>query len=162
MIQRIQSIFLALAGICILLLFAFKIALFDNTVSGGYLFVSFFIYGTKSLLPDTKEVIPFLYALPLVLFAAASALLSFAAIFRYKSRPHQLKMIGSALLFTVLLVAGILLLYVPYIEKSLHIQANYLNSIGIFLPLVALVFLLGARWGIRRDEKLVRSADRLR
>jgi len=48
------------------------------------------------------------------------------------------------------------------IEKKINIIPNYLDSIGIYLPLIALVFMVMANRAIKRDEKLVRSADRLR
>jgi ABC-type polysaccharide transport system permease subunit len=57
---------------------------------------------------------------------------------------------------------GIFFFYIPMIEKKISIVPDYSKAFGIYLPLVALVFLIMANRAIKRDDKLVRSADRLR
>ena len=79
-------------------------------------------------------------------------------IFAYNNRPLQSKMC----LFGILLVLVWYVLYfffVPYREIP---NTHFAVSFGVCLPLLSGIFLLMARRGINHDEKLVRSADRIR
>jgi peptidoglycan/LPS O-acetylase OafA/YrhL len=80
-----------------------------------------------------------------------SVILSLIAIFQFKKRNYQIKSCLLSMLFVVLPYAVI-------IPKS---QAgNY--SISVAFPLIAFILLILAIFAIRKDEKLVRSADRIR
>ena len=90
--------------------------------------------------------------------AAAVALIS---ISKYKNRLTQIKL-GA---LNSLLIAGAMgtsLYFTMNSEKIIDpaVQGSY--QIGFFMPVAALIFNLIANRFIRRDEKLVRSVDRLR
>jgi peptidoglycan/LPS O-acetylase OafA/YrhL len=82
------------------------------------------------------------------------------AIFIYKNRRMQMKLVrGSVVL--ILIMIGIFFFYaVPLLEDASGTLAVY--EIGSYMPLIAFVFLILAYRGILSDEKLIRSADRLR
>jgi glucan phosphoethanolaminetransferase (alkaline phosphatase superfamily) len=158
MIQRIQTLYLSLAFIAIALLFAFPLAQFFSE-TGTYMFS---ITGLKNLVPGEPEAFNYKVFLPLIVLSAGIALLALITIFQYKKRLLQIKLTSGGVFASIALIMGIFFLYIPMIEKKINIVPNYLDSIGIYLPLVALVFFVMANRAIKRDEKLVRSADRLR
>ena len=52
--------------------------------------------------------------------------------------------------------------YIPTIEKEIVLQADYVSAKGMFFPLASLIFIILAQRGIIKDEKLIRSMDRIR
>ena len=158
MIQRIQTVYLSLAFIAMALLFAFPLAQFFSE-TGAYVFS---VTGLKNMVPGgANAFIPMIF-LPIIIVAVGIALLSLFTIFQYKNRSFQVKLTNIGVLAAIALIMGIFFLYIPMIEKKINIIPDYSKAFGIYLPLVALVFMVMANRAIKRDEKLVRSADRLR
>jgi hypothetical protein len=89
-------------------------------------------------------------------------LISFVTIFLYKRRPVQMKLIRFNMLLNIVYLALIFFYFVPELEILTVTNADYINEAGIYLSIVPLIFLLLALRFIRRDEKLIRAADRLR
>lgn len=158
MIQRIQTVYLTLAFIAIALLFAFPLAQFFAE-HGAYIFS---ITGLKNMVPGDPDAFKPILFLPLIIVPVLIALLTLFAIFQYKNRSFQVKLTNIGVLSSIALIMGIFFLYIPMIEKKINIVPDYSKAFGIYLPLVALVFMVMANRAIKRDEKLVRSADRLR
>ena len=158
MIQRIQTVYLSLAIIALSLVFAFPLAQFFAE-NGAYVFS---VTGLKNMVPGEPPAFNVMLFLPLVIFTAGIALLDLYTIFQYKKRGFQVKLTNIAVLATIALIMGIFFLYIPMIEKKINIIPDYRKAFGIYLPLVALVFQVMANRAIKRDDKLVRSADRLR
>jgi len=158
MIQRIQTVYLSLAIIALSLVFAFPLAQFFAE-NGAYVFS---ITGLKNMVPGEPPAFQPMVFLPIVIVIAGIALLDLFTIFQYKNRGLQVKLTNIAVLFTIALIMGIFFLYIPMIEKKINIIPDYRKAYGIYLPLVALVFQVMANRAIKRDDKLVRSADRLR
>ncbi len=158
MIQRIQTVYLSLAFIAISLLFAFPLAQFFSE-TGAYVFS---VTGLKNMVPGDPDAFNPTLFLPIIIVAAGIALLTLFAVFQYKNRSFQIKLTNIGVLSSIALIMGIFFLYIPMIEKKINIVPDYSKAFGIYLPLVALVFLLLANRAIKRDDKLVRSADRLR
>lgn len=93
--------------------------------------------------------------------ALASALLAGFCIFQYRNRLRQMQL--SAL--NSLLIAGCaigIILTQGMLHKRLDPEVEGVSGIGYFLPWVALVLNMVSNRLIRRDEKLVRSMDRIR
>jgi protein-S-isoprenylcysteine O-methyltransferase Ste14 len=114
------------------------------------------------MVPGEPEAFAAMVFLPLIFVTAGIALLTVFAIFQYKNRPFQIKLTNIGVLSSIVLIMGIFFFYIPMIEKKISIVPDYSKAFGIYLPLVALVFLIMANRAIKRDDKLVRSADRLR
>lgn len=142
MIQRIQSIFLLLAAGASFGVLAAPFANAKGTVNSA-------IFADQVYNVQDNMVL-------LVLFAVAGAL-AVASIFLYKSRPTQLRLGMMALLVNL---AGIAYAVI-YVLQEVNF-ASIAVSIGTFLPLVAAILIGLAQRNIRKDEKLVRSMDRLR
>lgn len=158
MIQRIQTLYLALAFTAIALLFAFPLAQFFSE-NGAYVFS---VTGLKNMVPGEANAFGAMVFLPIPLVAAGIAVLAVFAVFQYKNRPFQVKLTNMGVLMSIALIMGIFFLYIPMIEKKINIVPDYSHAYGIYFPLVAMVFMVMANRAIKRDEKLVRSADRLR
>jgi magnesium-transporting ATPase (P-type) len=156
MIQRIQSLFLFLSFIACILCFIFPIATFWSE-EGSY---EMFITGLNPLFPGEASFS--INTLPLSLIAGITAILSLLTIFLYKKRMLQMKIIRFGIMLCIVLVLLILFFYVPEIEELTKVEADYLSETGIYFPLAALILLLLANRFIRKDEKMIRAADRLR
>lgn len=137
MIQRIQSVYLALAFIATgVLPFVFPIW----TLANGK--VEYFM----------------MHMAYVVLFGLSTAL-SVLSISFYKKRQHQF-VLGRLNMILNLILLGLLI----YRSLSLSGEASAVSvkGIGMFLPAIAIVFLVLANKAIKRDEDLVKSVDRLR
>ncbi len=146
MIQRIQSIFLLLAAASGFAVLALPFASTNEAVQSSALF-SDKVYS----IGDNIGL--------LVLFALAGAL-STAAIFLYKNRPLQMKIGRIALIADIL---GIVLAIILFWQDLANIGSSAVNDgTAGYLPVVFIVFTALALRAIKKDENLVRSADRLR
>lgn len=162
MIQRIQTIFLFTSGIIILLLFVFPIAFYDGGIEGVQT-LQFSLLGIKSLVPlspGEETIFHPLITMPLVAFVCIIAILSLSIIFFFKNRKRQLKLIKVSILLTIILIVGIFIIYSRVITSQLVVNETF--NTGAFFPLITLLFLVLAYRGVKKDDKLVRSADRLR
>jgi len=143
MIQRIQTIYLLLASIISgVLIFVFNlwksieknIFAFDLLYSDSYL----------------------LKGIPISFIV--SALLAFVAIFIFKNRKLQF-VIGRLTILINLILLGVLI----YVSLTLPGEAAVSEKgIGMFIPVLAILLLVLANKAIKKDEDLVKSADRLR
>lgn len=87
-----------------------------------------------------------------------SAVLSLLAIFNFKNRKSQFIMGRLNIILNFFLLGF-------FVYQSLNISGEALVSekgIGMFLPVISIVFLVLANKAIKRDEDLVKSVDRLR
>jgi hypothetical protein len=158
MIQRIQTVFLFLAFLAAVLLFFFPLAgIYSGTVA-----YKFYIYGMKNMVPGEDSVISFMTTFPLLLINAVIGVLSVSAVFLYKNRVTQMRIVRIAILLQIVMIALVFFVYAKIIETTLFSSPDYLEETGIYFPLISLVFLILANRSIMKDEKLVRSVDRLR
>jgi len=158
MIQRIQTVFLLVALLCAVLLFFFPLAgIYGDTST--YLF---YVYEFRNMVPGEESVFNNLAVIPLAAINAAIALLALAGIFTFKNRLLQLRLVRFAIFLDIIMVALIFFIYAGIIERSVFVTPDYMSEAGIYFPLIALIFLILANRYIQRDERMVRSLDRLR
>ena len=158
MIQRLQSLFLFLASGAIASLFSPVMAL-GKVIHGQAAAPSPLADGQFTVSDDVS----------LMGIAAFAALIFFVAIFLYKNRSLQatITQIGN-LLSGGLLAYGYFLFSkaipsVSAVNIDATTQATEIGySFGIGAPILAMVLSLLAIRYIRKDEAIVRSADRLR
>lgn len=158
MIQRIQTVYLALAVIALGLLFAFPLAQFFAE-NGAYVLS---ITGLKNMVPGGENPFPYLIFLPLSIVTVCAAILAMVSLLQYKNRSLQIRLTNIGVLIIIFLILGIFFFYIPLIEKKISIVPDYTKVLGIYMPLIALVSFVLANRAIKRDDRLVRSADRLR
>lgn len=158
MIQRIQTLFLSVVAVACILLFFFPLAGYFDETRGNFLL---FIRGVEY--QNMMEPPFFLYfwkTFPLLLLVCISLIINIISIFSYKKRSLQLLLVNITFLLQIILIGVIFLFYTGHFEKIFNVVPSY--QFGIFLPLISLIFLILANRSIRKDEILVRSADRLR
>jgi len=155
MIQRIQTLFLLLAAVSMLLMFIFPL----SSYLSDFEYFKLYIYGLTDMGPEHKDV-GFTAFLPLLVLVIAIIAILVYSVFKYKKRSLQLQLINIAVFLNVGLVALIFFIYDSILSKQISARPEY--ETGTFIPLIAIVFCLLASWRIRKDEALVRSADRLR
>jgi uncharacterized membrane protein YwaF len=141
MIQRIQSVWLALAAIC------------GIAMAKAPLFTS--------VLTDLSKR-SFLAAESILIFALSIGIAAMAiiAICLFKNRQTQYKLAISAA-FLALGLIGIQVYYIEDFKKANAIQQGTYQWGGL-LPIVMTILLFMAAGAIRKDEKLIKSLDRLR
>lgn len=156
MIQRIQSLFLFLTLSACVLMFFFPVAEFLSDLH----YYKLYILEFQNMVPTTEQIFSNYFTFPLIGFAAIIGLISFVAIFMYKKRRVQLLLIKICILLNIILIVGVFFGYPEVISKQINTEASF--GISSYFSLISLVFLILANRGIKRDEKLIRSADRLR
>jgi len=145
MIQRKQSIWLLLA------------ALLNAAV---FLGANFSIETRiQNVLQTNRYTV--LQHLPSTLFILAAIVLALIAIFLFRKRPLQMKMSLLALLATMA-YCFINWMRIKEIFTNNKMISNYSFGLASITPYFAIVFILLACLGIQKDEKLVKSLDRLR
>lgn len=149
MIQRKQTIYFLLAVILsVVLIFAPLAALTFN--GQDYLFT---IKGIKSVSPGIALGVS---TVPLLVLLIIIASINFLVIFLFKNRPLQMKLSVLNIVF-VLGLCALILFHLVSLSVS---DISY--SWGLFFPVFILFFVLLAYLGVRKDEKLVKSLDRIR
>lgn len=145
MIQRIQTIFLFFAAACFAILFMVPMATSDKP--------------TAQFLAD--QVYTIQDQMVLMGLTVLGALIALFAIFLFNNRKLQVK------LGYVLIVLAILLPVAAFIflsndtanqDATAHIEKQW----GMFIPAASILFAGLAINYIRKDDKLVKSMDRLR
>lgn len=158
MLQRIQSVYLSIAFLALVVLFFFPMASFLSEE----IYLKFYVTNVRNLAPGGPVPFSALYNLPLLLAMVAVTIMTLMCIFLYKNRIRQIQVTNIAVMLNILSILAILFIYIPLVEKRTGLKPDYASGIGIYLPIVSLLFLVLANRAIKRDEKLVRSSDRLR
>lgn len=157
MIQRKQTIYLLLSIIAMILTAVFPIAKFYGDF---YYVLKIFSF---SAFPETLETsLNFSFNLPMTALWIAIVALNVLTIFIYKKRTTQIKLVNVSLAFLIALIALIFFYYAPVIEKNFNVNVEYAKNIGIYMPIISFVCMLLANRGIKKDEELVKSLDRIR
>lgn len=155
MIQRIQSLYLFLIFLLSSLLFFGSILTFSN--SAGAVIKITFANIVKSTESQGFEVIERL--LPLSVIIILIPILSMVTIFFFKRRNIQLRLAVVLIILCILLV--IALIYGSFTAISQQ-NASLVPGFNMIVPLAILVLSLLAYLGIKNDDRLVKSYDRLR
>lgn len=163
MIQRIQSIFLFLVAASMVTLLFFPIWNKVDKEKNEIVTVTALQFIHEKHDVDSKEVTVITqgdtYVVAIV--ALLAALVALYSIFRYDDRLMQLKLgaLNSLLMGGMI---GLIMYYVLDAEKVIvpQIQGNYLFS--FYVGVAGMMFNLLANRFIRKDDNLVKSADRIR
>ena len=154
MIQRIQSIYLLLVAILMgVATFVPLIILkaLDNLDGMPYIFTSLGIGQPTLLEYPTWGVCS---------FTLLATILAFINIFLYKKRKLQIKLSSCIAIIILLFYVTVYVYFSSYTAKY-NLSFTSLQY-GLVLPLIALIFNILAIIKIKKDEKLVRSLDRIR
>lgn len=156
MIQRKQSLFLLGALAAAVALFFFPLAKFY----GDLQILELYIYKLTSLVPDQSPEFPAILIFLMAFLNVLILLIALVSIFMYKNRKMQLFLVKAGFLFNLVLIASFFFYYVNKLEEITGVLAAY--EVGSWILPLPFIFFILAHRGIMSDEKLVRSADRLR
>lgn len=156
MLSRIQTLLLLLAAGAIAVSFIFPVVYATiGEIKMEYTNYGLYVYEEKGRILAQGG---FIY-----LVAAAVLLFLLVALSQFKKRTLQVKI--CRLTYVVILVQFALCFFIPentITEIKLAGEVKIQYGVSFFIPLVALVFTFLAERAIIKDERLVRSADRLR
>lgn len=145
MIQRIQSIFLLLAAGSAFTLLKLPFATTPQAVKA-------------TVFADSAYTISDHIAM--MVFFLLAGLLALGSVFLYNNRPLQLKLTRFAIIANIL---GLVLAVLLFMRGSGGIgEVQIDDGLGVYLPVVFVIFGILALRFIQKDEKLVKSMDRLR
>lgn len=157
MIQRIQSVWLCLASVVIFALFMFPYLQFADAAGLGHALKVSGAYGNVDGQPTRLSA----FWLQMI-YTILVGLLPLYTVLLFSNRKKQINMAYVSILAIVVL--GGWLYYsatTRLAEEGLSFATHYIG-VGFFLLPVSIILLFMAISGIRKDEKLIRSADRLR
>lgn len=149
MIQRIQSLFLLGVIILSVLLYFLPVYGFSELTGAS---VDAAATGPVKDLTIANNTL-------LMILNGAIAALSLLGIFLYKNRSLQMRVCRLNILLTCVLMV---LLYFAADTLSSGMNQQIHFRYGAYLPFFDILFLFLANFYIRKDDELVRSADRLR
>jgi uncharacterized membrane protein len=153
MIQRIQSLYLALVAMVYSSLFYLPI---NEMISGTHV-LKLSIWGLFEITGDQEELIT--EAFPLLIITSISILIALVSIFLFKNRKLQMRLSNYNSILSVGMM-GLMAFYVYQIATSNQTEIGF--SIGLIVPVIALIFSVLAFRAIRKDELLIKSIDRIR
>ena len=138
MLQRMQTIWLLLA------------------TAFSFLTLQFPVYNGNKLVNETSEynMLSATSSLFLIILSVATGLIALIAVFLYKNRGLQQKLCFVGLLLYI--ISGML-----YYTQIKSFTEGAFTLWAVFYFLIPVCFILAIR-GIYRDQKLVKSIDRLR
>jgi hypothetical protein len=141
MIQRIQSLWLLIVAIAAFA--TYTLTLYIGKIAGG-----------------TEKVFQLADDFLLVILIILLGILAIICLFLFKNRKLQFKLSVFGVIFSIAFI------FLEYIRVESFKKNNVIESgsyqIGALLPLVMAVFFFLAARGIYKDERLVKSMDRLR
>lgn len=155
MLQRIQSLYLFLVLVFTLLFLFFPLGSLE-------IGSDIFIIKTWGISPSSEEVFgnySNVLGLVSLVLAFIVMILTVYTTFQYKNRLLQIRLGKINILIHMLMVVSAFF-FIDSIKKGLDDFFSY--GIAIIFPLLSMILILMANKAIRKDEELVRSADRLR
>ena len=184
MIQRVQSFYLVLVLVGVILMLRFPIATYKApTADGGEISAALQLLPNESVQSDDlqdlrvlgDDIVSFGGKWVITVVVAFIAVIALASIFLYKNRVLQMRVVAVGFLLNVVLVfliffwaingasgsGGYLKALVETGIMGSNIAVSMLTP-GTIPPIVPLVLLFLAQRAIRKDEMKVRAADRLR
>ncbi len=156
MIQRIQSVYLIAVALCGFLMMMGNFAVF-NDLSGQYFLNAL---GFDKVPDETNFTATFSMAISS--FVLASIVFSLITIFLYKNRAMQIRLTQIIIALNI----GLLISLYSYINDASNIigstDFDTQYKLTLALPTVSMVLSILALSGIKKDENLLKSLDRLR
>ena len=156
MIQRIQSVYLFLAGLLPAFTFWLPLARFSGEGTEGFHTLYATGLNVVGSAPSAGEATT---PWALIVIGICCVLLPLIALFGYKNRKAQMRKTRWAMLLDVAYYVAL------SVHVWLHVTASGLTpgfALGCLCPLLSFLFLWLALRAIRKDEALVRAADRIR
>ena len=151
MIQRIQSVYLLATVVVLLMILVLPIATMVNAQSDSFTYLFYGVVNSEGKIA--------LQAFPLSGLLVIMPIISLISIFLYKKRILQMRFC----IYNILLMIGSIgLIWFYSFQAKNNLFTETIFSFPIVLPVVAAILTYLAFRGIRKDEILVKSIDRIR
>ena len=157
MIQRIQSVWLLLSAVLTALAIFFPLVSISGVSAGCNGTAGIDIY---SYVIQYSESCVAINAFTMSIFMSITAVLNIVVIFLFNKRKLQIKLTHYSFLLKVALVAVIV--FYTFTLKGSFEDEHIIPQIGSLFLIIAMILDWLAVKGIRKDEALVRSVDRIR
>ncbi len=155
MIQRVQTVYLTFAAIATIILLFFPIAVFTDSAA-HYFQLSF--NGISQFVDNIWLVKHRCYLMDcIILLTLATSVIS---VFYFKNRKEQIKLCRLLIIFNLLILISFYY-ELKIVKFNFHISVTSLNWQAV-LPVISTVLSFLAVSAIKKDEKLVKSMDRIR
>lgn len=152
MLQRVQSVYLAVAFIAALAVYFFPIAVFK--ADSGLITLNF-----SGFQNEEAGFISKFY--PLAILTGIMCFFILFQVFNFKKRIRQIQT-GKAVIILSLIWYLIVGIFVFNYFRTFDILLSARPGVALFLPIVVIILVIIANKYIRKDEELVRSIDRIR
>lgn len=152
MIQRIQSLWLFLAAVALIAVLFLPVGKF--VMPHGLYECTAFKMTQAGDVPPLNLPVWFIGIL-----SGLASFFSFLAIFFFKKRSQQIRYTWIAFLFKAILASGLISMFV-YFKSVLDSWVGY--GPAVLMPFLGLILDFLAIKGIKKDDALVKSLDRIR
>ena len=160
MLQRIQTVFLLLVVVLMLLMLLFPLWTYqaeDGSVT--YVLTSFYLEVQEGSGAEVSRVYsPYVFV---AVLAISAAIVGIVEITRFKNRLLQMKLGALNSLFMAGAM-GLGLYLASNLMEEKQLQYGWSYGMAVFFPAAAMICNVIANRFIRKDERLVRSVDRIR
>lgn len=146
MIQRLQTVFLFLAFLAFVALFQFPFAVSDVKSNGFLADMDYDVFDNVFL----------------IVLSALGGVIALTAIFLFKNRVLQLKLSYLVIVLSVLVLVVAIVLFYNEAKNLIGNKGEIEDSLALYMPFASILFAVLAARFIGKDEKTVRSMDRLR
>ena len=155
MIQRVQSVYLLLVTILMSIFIVSSYAYFHDAGGRNYVL---YTYAIKILENGSSIVVK--RTLPLVILVFVTGAVSFVNIFFFHKRLLQIRI---CVLMALMIFIQMLLVYYYYTTAGKEFAAVHPSmKFPAILPVVSIILIILSYRGIRHDEVLVNSYNRIR
>lgn len=164
MIQRIQTLWLAIVVGLAIASFFFPIAIFSFDIKGVH---TGMVYGfmPEKASADMNNIVQGSPAWSLIIFQSMIGLITLLSIMLYKNRPLQIKMIAVAFMLLAIYIIILFLFKVDGLAKDIakmYSEPKTTYGLATYFPIGQILCFVFARNAIKKDEQLVRSSEHLR
>lgn len=154
MIQRIQTVYLLVIAILMIVLLFVPIAQVVVLGDGSY---NFYTYGVVQIGDETTVSIVYYWAL--LTLSVCTIVLPLLTVFLYKKRFVQIRL---CIVEIILLIGSLILMWYHIHQFGNKLNADVLYKFGFILPVMCIILTYMAIQGILKDIKLLKSYDRIR
>lgn len=162
MIQRIQTLFLLGIALCMGVYIA--LPQWEKVSEASAQKMTLDAFGLKTYVLESENtwtLVSHEYPYYIAIFAALSIIVAIYSVFQYKNRLLQMKL-GALIALLIMVTVGLSVYIIYSHEMDIDPGVKVRPQVGFFLPLLALIFNSLANRFIKKDEKLVKSVDRIR
>lgn len=168
MIQRIQSLYFVLAQLCMMaFLFlpviavrhiesgiAASLAIIDRDELSGK-------WGIRNVWGNAEDFLAEIFTPVALACFLLTVILLAIILFSYKKRSFQLRW-SKIVMVILLILMAFTLFYIFGTNPGAEIEIVYPKSIAVFMPFLAWIFSYLGYKGVKKDDDLIKSTDRIR